>query len=395
MVAIRVADLIETTTTGTAFITKTQAVLNTPTTGAKYLVLWSALISNDGAAATLARLQNVTDVATQSAIERLFGAVAEYQPAFGMYLFTAPDATSRTFEVQFASGIAGQTAKIKECRLLIIEVPASTQSVTVDAESTHNTAFVNEVVATLTFTPATAGDYLILAMAEAGNTTASSNEADVDLRDATAGVTIGSAHNRHYHSTTERLAISQMVRATLGAVPQSYTLRCGSDFSNAVIRRARIVALRLDEFPALQYSESRVTANTTSTTFQTGQSLAFTPGAGDHLILGQQWLNTGSATDRAASRMSLAGTPTANSTERAVNSADDNAFFLAELATLAATPVTYSMQFAEVDFGTAVVDEGVLAVLQLNGGGPPPPTSGSTNYGIGRGIAQGIMRGAR
>lgn len=87
---------------------------------------------------------------------------SDYASMHVAYLYTAGATASRNFKLQYRAASALATAKIKNARVIVIELGASDVS-TATAGNTGITGGSYGNVCTLNFTPATSGDYVIFA----------------------------------------------------------------------------------------------------------------------------------------------------------------------------------------------------------------------------------------
>ena len=193
--------------------------------------------------------------------------------------------TAITHRILFLSSTA-TTARIKNARLIAIKASADDKfasnvneaSVATSAWSTHTT---------LTFTPASQGDYLVIGAAAIACDTAG-GRVGARLNHATAGTTYG-GRDCYVKSDYERRVFAVSPKINLSAVSNTFTLQYHSPDNSTGVTCAysAILALRLDGFEAA-YTNQDFNAspiNTAQTGYQDALTVSATPAAVAHLIV--------------------------------------------------------------------------------------------------------------
>lgn len=382
----------ESTTTSGTYQDKVTLTF-TPDASADYFFLWSALLSNNNSGVDAqVRLRDTTASFTHSELNleaKELSAPIDYRCVFGLDKYTASASpVSTTWKVQYCADPGGlaNTAGIKEARALAVKADAADQYAESEATSTTtNTSFQTKT--TLTFTPGSQGDYLIIATAEVGTTAADQMEVKLDQG--------GTEYGKMYFQakdTANFMPWGTAVKLNLAASSQSFTIqyRSGAGVANKTIQRARILALRLDAFESSQYAESRARSTTTSTTYQDKTTLTFTPSAVAYAMLGVGLLDGNSTTISNYAQFiegatSLGEMPMEN---QSGSPTTQYAYFMLYKKTLSASSTTWKTQYkSETTSTTTGFGESAIAALQLDtagGGGGATPTYGTlTMMGVG------------
>jgi len=187
--------------------------------------------------------------------------------------FSLNSATEYTFKIQYRTGDALYTAKIKLFNLNIIAVSDYHHIHGSDNSTTLQTF---QTSANLTFTPATEGQYLVLAtmeMAGTGDSTNNSFQTRLYYNSTTDWGTISreptSASQYHFY------IIYRM--QTLSATSHTFEIQIQSEVGSetAYIRRPCITAIRLSDLGDASYSESESENITAEVTYQVKGTLNF------------------------------------------------------------------------------------------------------------------------
>jgi hypothetical protein len=262
------AESLTLSTTTTASDQTKVTLTFTPDASSTYVYIWNAdiqattgttydnivtLKNNAGTAlsATNWEARDTTDFATISGLAfETFGA----------------SPTSQSITLTYRTESAGNSVGIRNARIVAIKLTAADAYVenTADASTTSTSL---QTATTLTFTPATTGTYLILGSAE--------------TRSSGASVTVNSQIT--YNSVGYNVAaarpndtsnyVSGLMQASVGsltATSKSITLQYSSSLAQTVnCRRARLLALRLDEFSTSSITTDTTSTSTTSLTYAT------------------------------------------------------------------------------------------------------------------------------
>ncbi len=219
----------------------------------------------------------------------------DWIPYFGIARLTFGAAPSeQTIEIRYASESDGDTTKIRDARVLVIKADAADRFAAFDDEwQTTSTSWQDKT--TLTFTPVSAGDYLVIgnaAMAMDANNTAMRGR----LNHITASVTYG---DRVWYARDawwfQPFAV--MEKLTLAAEPQTFKLQFRSNSGTlCYYRDARILALRLSAFQGHAFASNQSVQTTTSASDTDVLTLTHTPAAVAHAIIAIGSVNTASTT---------------------------------------------------------------------------------------------------
>ncbi len=340
----------------------------TPDASSDYLIIASSRINGDSAAGGCQmRLQNTTSASTLS--ESVFDTQQDVTDIMNDFMldvetFGASPA-SQTYEVQFANQ-SGGTATASDTKICALKLHADDEFVSNDAETTTtSTTFI--VASTLTFTPASTGDYLIIATAEL-DLSVTNNQIEVKL--VHSAVDYGFMSHRPVTSTNWN-PWSTIVRLNLTNSSKTFEIQYRAGSGTAGIRNRRIVAIRLDTLDNNYYGESRTEADTTSSTYQDKATLTATPVAVDHLLIACS-IGAGSANSADYGHKFIEGSTTlGGEVEREAYQNNTALDFMSNgwviRRSLAASSTTWKTQFRSVN-GTATsrISESAIAILQLD-----------------------------
>ncbi len=272
-----------------SYATKMSLVF-TPTVDTKYLILWSAMTRQPESAGTscVVRIRHLgSTIAGESG--RKAKDINDRWMIGGAYVMPATTG-AQTFGMQWRSSDTNFDAIISNATMLAISLRENEtdkdQQTSVDSQtSTNSTSYITKVEHT--FTPSTAGDYLLICSCE--------HEANSTLQDSVVRVLVDG--NPRGVNTSRNVAVSGgtpgwptyviIAKVTLDVSSHVIKIQHKSPFGGAVlsqIRNARIIALRLDKFQNNYYAENLTPDTTSSTGFVEYLSLTDTPAAKDHLV---------------------------------------------------------------------------------------------------------------
>jgi hypothetical protein len=275
---------------------------------------------------------------------------------------TAPG--EQQLDVNINSSHAGDTTKIKDVRLLLIKAdPADAYAESVAQENTSSTSW--QTAATLAFTPASPGDYLVIASATRASD-ANLGAMRCRLNDVTGAITYG---DRAWYCKDDwdNQPFAVMEKLSLSAAGQTFRLEYRSESGTlCYIERARILALRLDAFDNAYFASNHTTQNTTSASNQDFLTLSATPLALPHAVIAVGSYNTASTTISGYLNIARDGSTAAEWNREAPNAAGWQCAGLAQRQTLAAATTTWKWRARAETAGTTVnVAALAIAVLQL------------------------------
>ena len=357
-----------TTTTSTTDVNKLNLV-HTPDGSSTYLYFATAQLDCEVATSDArAKLENNagTAVAMNVAVEPqdLTDTWTEFgfcQEAYG----ASPG--SQTYRIDFSNETGGTIdTGIAAARILALKKDAADQF----AESTGATARTSSTYltkVTQSFTPATAGDYLLFFCAEflAGVT------GDISIRGDEGGTKYGEAQITRNDATTWS-TWATMVRKNLTAASRTQLIEFASE-DNATsiqIRNARVLAIRLDTLDNNYYAESLTRTTTTSATPQDKTTLTQTPLAVAHAIFGGMIGDVNSTSSSGIYDFEKGGVSYNTDDVEGNEAADEQSFFTFTVETLAASSTVWKTQFSHEAGGvTTGSDESTIAVIQLESPG--------------------------
>lgn len=189
-------------------------------------------------------------------------------PMFG----TSPAST--VYSIQYASQNNASVAGAKNARLIAIKKGPQDQFATSTAVQTDNTSgsTYNDAV-TLTFTPATSGDYLIIACARLNSPVGDRVGVAININNNGYATSTfdESASQNYWPWCAERMNTLSAVSNTLKI---QYAFLAGAN--RVQISNAQIIAIRLDAFKNNYYSENLTRQTSGSTSFVDGLTLTQT-----------------------------------------------------------------------------------------------------------------------
>lgn len=333
-----------------------------------YWVIWAAMIQpgGSGAAVKAKLVENVTDYA--SIEDHPLGA-SDWIPAGGVAkLNPGGSPATMTPKLQYASDGTNNSG-IKQATLCVLKADAADEYTESLGEST-NTSSTYADKTTLTFTPASLGDYLIIASAEIAQSSNASNYG-VGVRLNIDGSYYGEANAFHAINTSNYYPWVQVAKVSLSAASHTLKIQFNTGtFSQgtAKIRNARILAIRLDTLNAEYYGESRARSTTTSSSYQDKATLTQTPAAGDYLILACGVSDTGTYgvaqyDQLLEDAVSIAeGKQTTDHSNALFTKRN---FFTMYKKTLAASSKTWKTQYKSNGTNTCALADSSIAVIQL------------------------------
>jgi len=276
---------------------------------------------------------------------------------------TAPG--SQQLDVNINSSHAGDTTKLKDVRLLLIKADAAdAYAESLAPVNTSSTSW--QTAATLTVTPASPGDYLLIGSATRASD-ANLGAMRCRLNDVTGATTWG---DRAWYCKDDwdNQPFEVMERLTLlPAAARTLQLQYRSESGTlCYIQSARILALRLDAFDNAWFASNHAAQNTTSASNQDFLTLSTTPLALQHAVIAIGAYNTASTTVSGYLNVAKDGSTVAEWNREAPNAAGWQCAGLAQRATPVAIPTTWKWRARAETAGTAVnVGNLAIAVLQL------------------------------
>jgi hypothetical protein len=273
-----------------------------------YLGIWTAQVTSTSTASASAQLliagvsqevQNPNLAKVTTPIDQLcYGHIFQFQPG------ASPANTA--FEVQFKRGASG-TATMSNTRLSLLKLGADDfYSESLTRVTTTSTTLTTG--ASITFTPATAGDYIIICTFDTDH--AVGGPVGVALTDGTTSTGEVTNHGANSNNT-EKVPGMLILQLTGVSGAKTVNLQYRSVASSTSgLQNMRFCALRKDRY-ANVYTTALGADNTgTETTYTDALSQTFTPAAADHLLVGA-WNENGSVSgDSVFSLLDDGGTTT-------------------------------------------------------------------------------------
>ena len=272
---------------------------------------------------------------------------------------------AQDYIVSINSSHAGDSTKIKDIRFLAIKADAADQYAAQDAStSTASTSYTTRT--TLTFTPASTGDYLLICSAVLTADTASNAHG---ARLNHSGGSIYGENLTYPKATWLYSPWATAAKINLAASSNTFTLQYKTSANNAYIEQAHILALRLDKFDNAYVAQDFSGGNTTAATDQDFLTLTQTPQAVSHAILAVAALRTSSTSVSGYLNVCKGGTNYTETPREGVNTAGYVHAGVAVKETLAASSATWKWRARAETAGTTIyADDLLIAVLQLEVG---------------------------
>ncbi|NLZ24656.1 DUF2341 domain-containing protein, partial [Candidatus Dojkabacteria bacterium] len=368
----------ENATTSTVYQDKTTLTF-TPEANSNYLLISSWLLQ-----------QSNTSYLTYSKLTRSSGAAKNfnelaYQPKNGTDYVSGggigidsfgSSPTQQTYKIQYRTSNAAGTARIKEASIFALKLEEEDKYAQVESRST-TTAVTYQDKTTLTFTPSTPGEYIILAsatidsIAPAGWGLAFPVKTALNI-DGTPYSEISmlptDEANRFPWFVVKRVNLN----ATSHTIKIQYSATQSGSFTSEIgIADARIVVIRADRFSNNYYAEEEARATTTSTAYQTRTTLTATPENEEHLILAVQDLDISSTSQSAYGRVAKGASSYG---EMSVETFDANnrgyQYFTVKKETLSNTSTSWYSQYRSSNASaTAGITGARISVIELSQSG--------------------------
>jgi len=274
--------LEESPTTSTTYQNKV-TISFTPQVTADFIIIAAAEVQGSSTSYQ-AKARLTVDSTTYQELAYRVKDPTDWYPFNGLKRLTLNGGTNYLIELQFCTNNAGGTARIRNARLLIISLQ-SEYAESEELSTTSNTSWEDK--ATLTFTPPSDGDYLIIATA---NYQGSRTNRDVYIRLIQDGTTVhadtsgrpGSGTTANYYN------FGVMRKLTLDASQHDFKIQYCSSGTPGVagITYVHIVAIRLDQFGSNYYAEDETESSPAPSTFTDKVVNTYTADDGDYLMLG-------------------------------------------------------------------------------------------------------------
>lgn len=289
----------------------------------------------------------------------------DYVPFFALAKITVgASPPPQNITVMYWSQNAGDTTKIKDVRAIAIKADAADQyAESVGTSSTASTSY--QTKATLTFTPTSTGDYLVLAVANLEGP--ASAAARGRLNYVTGSATYGDKPV-YFRDGNDWLPFAVMEKLNLSNAAKTFQLEYKSEAGSTIqIEDARILALRLDAFDNAYFASNHSGQNTTSASDTDFLTLTATPQAVDHLVLATGAWGPASTTVSGYTNVAKDGSTVEEWVREGVNTAGYMHAAMAQKLTVSNVSTTWKWRARAETAGTTInVGSLALAVLQLD-----------------------------
>lgn len=273
----------------------------------------------------------------------------------------------KTWTIQHDPEATG-TSKAKNSKIALLKAHSSDQYTENDSAQTLSASYANKL--TLTFTPATSGDYLIIAQAYSGDNDAFWCKLNVNSTDYAERQVIGK-------DTDDRLWWGTMLKATLAASSQSIHISCKNDSTTATVKYLRILAIRLDTLEAQYYSDSLAEQSyATDSNYSNALTVTQTPNPAKHIYFGTSITHTRNTANQSTAKFAKGATAYSESIREAVGTNTLDGWnvldFFVETPSASSTSWTIDHKRSA---GTTYCRHAAIALLQTEAYTPPPPSS--------------------
>ena len=357
------------TTTSSSDQTKVTLTF-TPDANSEYVYIWSAQLSSANTSSDVrVNLKTGSTVIAAGNIEDQD--TTDWHPVSGLTHETfgaTPSATTLTINW---SAESGNTAGIREARILALKLEAN-DVYTDNTTDQTNTSTTFSTALTLNWTPPSSGDYLLLGSSEYRFNSVSGEVITHFVHSSTNyGVTTSRPKDTtNYYPGMHAIYLSGLSGAQSATVQWA---RSSTTTGTAYSRRAALVALRLDDFPAFYQDNDRARATTTSNAPQT-RSETGTISTVDvpHIVLGSCVRDHNSTSNSARTIISEANNTLISFTEQEAFAASTTIDLPAGMwsqfvvANPATASTSYQLRYYSESSGTSTgITDSQLIVLQL------------------------------
>jgi hypothetical protein len=282
--------LEESSTTNTTYQDKI-SISFTPQVTADFIIITAAEVRGSSASYQ-AKAQLAVDSTTYQELAYRVKDPTDWYPFNGLKRLTLTGGINYAIKLRFCTNNAAGTASIKNARLLIL----SLQSEYAESEGLSTTTSTSwQDKTTLTYSPPSSGDYLVIATV---NYRGSSASYDVYVQLTQDGTTITSSNGRSGSGTTANYyTFGVMRKVTLDASQHSFKIQyCSSSASGtAGVNYAHIAVINLSQVDSNAYAESESESSPPAAGQWTEKVMnAYTADGGDYVILGSLSYKSGS-----------------------------------------------------------------------------------------------------
>jgi hypothetical protein len=350
-----------------------------PSANTKYLYIWSAQVQASSTAADVrVNLKNGSTILAEGNIEDQD--VTDFHPVSGIYVQEFTSSPAEQVITLNYSAESGNDAEIREARITIIELTANDVFVN-NANDQTNTTATFTTATTLNWTPASAGDYILLSSAEY-NFSALTGE--VITRTVHSSTVYGEASCRPKDTTNYYPGMHAVYLSNLSG-PQTATIEWARGIlstGTARNRNAWLVALRASDFSGVWQGSNRTRAATTSNAPQSRVDLSTSVVTTKPvLVIGACIRDHNSTANSARTILAQANTALINFTEQEAVAASTTVdlpmgmWAQAMVLTPSADNVAYQLRYYSETSGTSTgITDAQVVVLELESLVAPTPT---------------------
>lgn len=357
-------DLSESTSTGSV-VTKASVTVDL-VNGTTYALFWSYQAgSDDTTSIGRARCMDATGAASRGLNQFRARDTTDYAWAGNVSIYTAAATASRTFEVDFIRTSGTGTVKIKNVRLLVLELTADDAfGATVGNQTTTSTSFSDATSAT--FTPSSTGDYLFIA---SGAITNGNTEIELQTPGGTSVNTITTAIP--YSGVYQPWSVVWREDG-LAASSQTAHLRWRSTSGvTQNMQAACIVALRIDTIPGAQTTQDDTADGGTETSYTTTETITATGLEADErdtVVIAAVSVANNSTSESSYIEFRDAGTQVIEGIHEAASaSLRTSAGLIGYKPTSSSASITFDLRRKAETTNTTTVEFAAIAVLEFNG----------------------------
>jgi len=268
------------TTTSTTLVAAVTLTFTPPSTK-DFVIIVSALVNNSSTSYYTQTTLDINTVDYSASYNRPID-IANNWVSFGSHKFiSCTGGVAQTIKIEYCTEHADGTAYIKRANIIALEVGSNCKYIESNGEST-TTETAYQPKATLTFTPPSQQDYLLLATANLKN----SNDTKATLIQLTQDTNPagGYEHESDIYSACGSASVIQ----NLDATEHDFVIEYATEHANytAYVKDARITAIPIADFNSHDHaaSEAESTNGTTTYADKTTMSLTTTT-RGDWLII--------------------------------------------------------------------------------------------------------------
>ncbi len=279
-------------TTSTTYQDKV-SISFTPQTTADFAIIATAEVQGSSTSYQ-AKAQLTVNSTTYQELAYRVKDTTDWYPFDGLKRLTLNGGTNYEVKIQFCTNNAAGTANIRNARLLIL----SLQSEYAESEGLSTTTSTSwQDKATLTYTPPSSGDYLVIATA---NYRGSSTNYDVYVQLTQDGTTITSSNGRPGTGTTANYyTFGVMRKVTLDTSQHNFKIqyRSSSTSGTSGVNYAHVVAINLSRISSA-YAESETESSPPAAGQWTDKVVnAYTADGGDYVMMGSVSYKSGSTSN--------------------------------------------------------------------------------------------------